>query len=44
MKYKERTIKWILRKAMDGILPEKIRDRKDKAEFSELIIQQNIVK
>jgi len=29
---------------MDGILPEKIRDRKDKAEFSELIIQQNIVK
>ena len=29
---------------MDGILPEKIRDRKDKAELSELIIQQNIVK
>ncbi|UPT77275.1 asparagine synthase-related protein [Sulfurovum sp. XGS-02] len=40
MKYKQRTIKWILRKAMDGILPDKIRDRKDKAEFSELIMQQ----
>lgn len=40
MKYKQRTIKWILRKAMDGILPDKIRDRKDKAEFSELITQQ----
>lgn len=25
---------------MDGILPDKIRDRKDKAEFSELITQQ----
>jgi asparagine synthase (glutamine-hydrolysing) len=40
MKYKQRTIKWILRKAMNGILPNKIRDRKDKAEFSEVIIQQ----
>ncbi len=40
MKYKNKTIKWILRKAMDGILPDKIRDRKDKAEFSELITQQ----
>ncbi|MDM5263036.1 asparagine synthase-related protein [Sulfurovum sp. XTW-4] len=40
MKYKQRTIKWILRKAMDGILPDKIRDRKDKAEFSEPIRQQ----
>jgi len=40
MKYKGGTIKWILRKAMDGILPDKIRDRKDKAEFSELLIQQ----
>lgn len=25
---------------MDGILPDKIRDRKDKAEFSEVITQQ----
>ncbi len=40
MKYKKRTIKWILRRAMDGILPDKIRDRKDKAEFSELLLQQ----
>lgn len=40
MKYKNKTIKWILRKAMDGILPDKIRERKDKAEFSEVIIQQ----
>ncbi len=40
MKYKQRTIKWILRKAMNGILPDKIRDRKDKAEFSELLTQQ----
>ena len=40
MKYKQRTIKWILRKAMNGILPDKIRDRKDKAEFSEVITQQ----
>jgi asparagine synthase (glutamine-hydrolysing) len=40
MKYKQRTIKWILRKAMNGILPNKIRDRKDKAEFSGMIIQQ----
>ena len=40
MKYKQRTIKWILRKAMEGILPEKIRKRTDKAEFSELLRQQ----
>lgn len=40
MKYKNRTIKWILRKTMDGILPDKIRHRKDKAEFSQLIYQQ----
>ncbi len=40
MKYRQRTIKWILRKAMDGILPDKIKDRKDKAEFSEIIMQQ----
>lgn len=40
MKYQRRTIKWILRKAMDGILPDKIRDRKDKAEFSEVLMQQ----
>ena len=40
MKYKQRTIKWILRKAMDGVLPDKIRDRQDKAEFSELLTQQ----
>ena len=39
-KYQHRTIKWILRKAMKGILPEKIRNRKDKAEFSEVIFQQ----
>ena len=40
MKYGNRTIKRILRKAMEGILPEKIRLRKDKAEFSEVISQQ----
>ena len=40
MKYRNRTIKRILRKAMKGILPEKIRLRKDKAEFSEIIRQQ----
>jgi asparagine synthase (glutamine-hydrolysing) len=40
MKYGNRTIKRILRKAMKDILPEKIRRRKDKAEFSEIIRQQ----
>jgi len=40
MKYKEGTIEWILRKAMKGILPDKINNRTDKAEFSELLIQQ----
>ena len=40
MKYKNRTIKRILRKAMQGILPEKIRTRRDKAEFSEILTQQ----
>jgi len=40
MKYKHRTIKWILRKAMDGILPNKIKNRDDKANFREPIIQQ----
>ena len=40
MKYQKKTIKWIWRKAMDGILPDKIRDRKNKAEFSEVIRQQ----
>ncbi len=40
MKYNNRTIKRILRKAMDGILPDKIKNRRDKAEFSELIAQQ----
>ena len=32
--------KWIFRKAMEGILPEKINTRNDKAEFSELLVQQ----
>ncbi|BAF73023.1 asparagine synthetase B family protein [Sulfurovum sp. NBC37-1] len=40
MKYANRTIKRILRKAMKGILPEKINQRRDKAEFSELLSQQ----
>lgn len=40
MKYRQKTIKWIWRKAMDGILPDMIRDRKDKAEFSEVILIQ----
>jgi asparagine synthase (glutamine-hydrolysing) len=40
MKYRNKTIKWIWRRAMDGILPEKIRKRTDKAEFSEIILQQ----
>jgi len=40
MKYGNHSIKRILRKAMKGILPEKIRNRKDKAEFSEIIRQQ----
>ena len=40
MKYKAGIIKWIWRRAMDGILPEKIKNRTDKAEFSEVLIQQ----
>jgi len=40
MKYAKLTIKRILRKAMEGILPEKIRLRRDKAEFSEVLSQQ----
>ena len=40
MKYGNRMIKRILRKAMEGILPEKIRLRRDKAEFSEVLSQQ----
>jgi len=40
MKYRNGKIKWIWRKAMEGILPDKINRRKDKAEFSELIMQQ----
>ena len=40
MKYRERNIKWIWRKAMQGILPEKIRERRDKAEFSEVLMRQ----
>jgi len=31
--------KWILRKAMKGILPEMINNRKDKAEFSDILEQ-----
>lgn len=40
MKYGNRTIKRIWRKAMQGVLPEKIKRRRDKAEFSEVIAQQ----
>jgi len=40
MKYGNRTIKRILRKAMQGVLPKKINRRRDKAEFSEVIDQQ----
>ncbi len=40
MKYRDRRFKWIWRKAMEGILPDKINQRTDKAEFSELIRQQ----
>ncbi|MHC3994913.1 asparagine synthetase B family protein [Thiomicrolovo sp. ZZH C-3] len=32
--------KYLLRLAMKGILPEKIRERSDKAEFSEVLLQQ----
>lgn len=39
-KYSEAVSKRILRKAMKGILPEKIRQRQDKAEFSEVLRQQ----
>lgn len=40
MKYKNRKIKWIWREAMKGILLEKVRQRTDKAEFSEIIMRQ----
>jgi len=39
-KYSEALSKRILRKSMKGILPEKIRQRRDKAEFSEVLRQQ----
>ncbi len=39
-KYSEGIGKRLLRLAMKGILPEKIRQRKDKAEFSEVLRQQ----
>ena len=39
-KYQQGMTKVLLRKAMKGILPEKIRMRKDKAEFSAIIRQQ----
>lgn len=40
MKRKQCTIKWTLREAMDGILPDNIRERNDKADFSEVLMQQ----
>ena len=40
LKYSKGVIKILLRNAMEGILPEKIRQRKDKAEFSEVLRQQ----
>ncbi len=39
-KYRQRKIKWIWRKAMEGILPDKVRERGDKAEFSEVLMRQ----
>lgn len=39
-KYREGVTKVLLRKAMKGILPEKIRNRSDKAEFSAVLRQQ----
>ncbi|MEA1952766.1 MAG: asparagine synthase-related protein [Campylobacterota bacterium] len=39
-KYTNGQSKWILRKAMKDILPDMINNRKDKAEFSEMIVQQ----
>ncbi len=39
-KYSEGVIKVLLRKAMEGILPEKIQQRRDKAEFTAVIKQQ----
>lgn len=39
-KYSEGLSKRLLRKAMEGVLPEKIRQRTDKAEFSEVLRQQ----
>ncbi|MEA3490679.1 MAG: asparagine synthase C-terminal domain-containing protein [Campylobacterota bacterium] len=39
-KYSKKSIKVLLREAMKGILPEKVREREDKAEFSETIMDQ----
>ncbi len=39
-KYSEGVAKYLLRKAMNGVLPEKIRSRTDKAEFTEVLRQQ----
>ncbi|WP_067331833.1 asparagine synthetase B family protein [Sulfurovum riftiae] len=39
-KYSQNTIKVLLREAMKGVLPETVRERKDKAEFSETIKDQ----
>ncbi len=39
-KYSQGWIKVLLRIAMDGVLPEKVRSRSDKAEFLEVLIQQ----
>jgi len=39
-KYRQKKIKWIWREAMEGILPEKVRERGDKAEFSEVLMRQ----
>lgn len=40
MNFKEANIKWILREAMRGILPEIVRTRDDKAEFSPIFKEQ----
>jgi len=40
MKFRQKKIKWIWREAMKGILPEKVRNRNDKAEFSEVLMRQ----
>lgn len=39
-KYSERVSKRLLRTAMKGILPDEIRERKDKAQFTEVLRQQ----